>query len=57
MTNLSWVDDGGVYTNLEDWLKWDQNFYNNTLGTTGNEFVRLMEQTYSVSGDYAWAGC
>ncbi len=54
MTNLSWVGDGGVYTNLEDWLKWDQNFYHNTLGTTGDEFVRLMEQTYSVSGDYAW---
>lgn len=54
MTNLSWVGDGGVYTNLEDWLRWDQNFYHNTLGTTGDEFVRLMEQTYSVSGDYAW---
>ncbi len=54
MTNLSWVGDGGVYTNLEDWLKWDQNFYHNTLGTTGDEFVGLMEQTYSVSGDYAW---
>jgi len=54
MTNLSWVGDGGVYTNLDDWLKWDQNFYHNILGNTGDDLVRLMEQTYSVSGNYAW---
>ena len=54
MTNLSWVGDGGVYTNLDDWLKWDQNFYHNILGNTGDDFVRLMEQPYSVSGEYAW---
>lgn len=24
MTNLDWVGDGGVYTSLEDFLKWDQ---------------------------------
>jgi len=54
MTNLSWVGDGGVYTNLDDWLKWDQNFYHNILGHTGADFVRLMEQPYSVSGEYAW---
>lgn len=54
MTNLSWVGDGGVYTNLDDWFKWDQNFYHNILGETGAGLVRQMEQTYSVSGDYAW---
>jgi CubicO group peptidase (beta-lactamase class C family) len=54
MTNLSWVGDGGVYTNLDDWLKWDQNFYHNVLGNTGDELVSLMEQPYSVSDDYAW---
>ena len=54
MTNLSWVGDGGVYTNLDDWLKWDQNFYHNVLGNTGDAFVALMEQTYSVSDEYAW---
>jgi len=54
MTNLSWVGDGGVYTNLDDWLKWDQNFYHNVLGSSGDTFVSQMEQTYSVSGGYAW---
>ena len=54
MTNLSWVGDGGVYTNLDDWLKWDQNFYHNVLGTAGQELVHQMEQSYSVSGNYAW---
>ena len=54
MTNLSWVGDGGVYTNLDDWFKWDQNFYHNVLGNSGDAFVSLMEQPYSVSGEYAW---
>jgi len=54
MTNLSWVGDGGVYTNLDDWLKWDQNFYHNVLGNRGAGFVSQMEQSYSVSGEYAW---
>jgi CubicO group peptidase (beta-lactamase class C family) len=54
MTNLSWVGDGGVYTNLDDFLKWDQNFYHNVLGTKGQDLISQMEQPYSVSGDYAW---
>jgi len=54
MTNLSWVGDGGVYTNLDDWLKWDQNFYHNILGNRGADLVRQMEQPYSVSGEYGW---
>jgi CubicO group peptidase (beta-lactamase class C family) len=54
MTNLSWVGDGGVYTNLDDWFKWDQNFYHNILGDKGADFVRQLEQSYSVSGEYAW---
>ena len=54
MTNLSWVGDGGVYTNLDDFLKWDQNFYHNRLGNKGADLVRQMEQPYSVSGEYAW---
>jgi len=54
MTNLSWVGDGGVYTNLDDWFKWDQNFYHNVLGTRGDALVSQMEQTYSVSGNYSW---
>ena len=31
VTNLSWVGDGGVYTSLNDFIKWDENFYENKL--------------------------
>ena len=43
MTNLSWAGDGGVYTNMDDWLKWDQNFYHNVLGAKGHELIHQME--------------
>lgn len=42
MTNLDWVGDGGVYTNLDDFLKWDQNFYSNQLGRGGESLVSLV---------------
>ena len=32
MTNLFWVGDGGLHTNLDDMLKWDSNFYEPKLG-------------------------
>jgi len=42
MTNLSWVGDGGVYTNLDDFLQWDQNFYDNKLGNGTAELIELV---------------
>jgi len=42
MTNLSWIGDGGVYTNLDDFIKWDQNFYNNKLGKGTNKLIELV---------------
>lgn len=54
MTNLSWVGDGGVYTNIDDFIKWDQHFYQNPLGVNGQALIEKMEKTYSVSADYAW---
>ncbi len=59
MTNLSWVGDGGVYTSLEDFLKWDQNFYNNRLGDRGSEFIDVLETPHSFlessrGPQYAW---
>ena len=33
MTNLDWVGDGGIYTNLDDFIYWDRNFDNNKLGS------------------------
>jgi CubicO group peptidase (beta-lactamase class C family) len=32
MTSLEMVGDGGVFTTIDDLLKWDRNFYNNRLG-------------------------
>jgi CubicO group peptidase (beta-lactamase class C family) len=42
-TNLDWVGDGGVYTSIDDFIHWDQNFYHNILGNTGQQLVELME--------------
>jgi len=38
MTQLEMIGDGGVFTTIEDMFKWDQNFYNNILGSP-----KLME--------------
>jgi len=46
MTNLSWVGDGGVYTNLDDFIKWDQNFYNNKLGKGGDSLIELVTKPH-----------
>lgn len=42
MTNLDWVGDGGVYTNLDDFIKWDQNFYDNKLGLGGGDLINMV---------------
>lgn len=41
MTNLFWVGDGGLHTNIEDMVKWDNYFYNPSLG---NEPAKLLTQ-------------
>ncbi|MEM6606783.1 MAG: serine hydrolase domain-containing protein [Pseudomonadota bacterium] len=42
MTNLFWVGDGGLHTNLEDMRKWDQHFYAPTLGADPATLLALM---------------
>lgn len=42
MTNLFWVGDGGLHTNLEDLLKWDQNFYTPKLGKNPSKLMQQM---------------
>lgn len=32
MTNLFWVGDGGLHTNLDDMLTWDRSFYEPSVG-------------------------
>ena len=46
VTNLSWVGDGGVYTSLNDFIKWDENFYENKLGMGGQSLNQTMEMTF-----------
>ncbi len=46
MTNLSNVGDGGVYTSINDFIKWDQNFYNNKLGKKSHELIEVMERNF-----------
>jgi len=52
MTNLSWVGDGGVYTNLDDFLKWDQNFYSNRLGKGGEALIKLVTTPHPDTIEY-----
>ncbi len=40
MTTLDMVGDGGVFTTVEDLLKWDRNFYEPRVG--GADFVQTM---------------
>jgi CubicO group peptidase (beta-lactamase class C family) len=56
MTNLSWVGDGGVYTNLDDFLKWDQNFYNNKLGKGGDSLVKTVTTPHPDTIEYTDEG-
>lgn len=55
-TNLAWVGDGGVYTNLDDFIKWDRNFYNNKLGKGGDALIRLVTTPHPDTIEYADEG-
>lgn len=39
---LKVIGDLGVFTTIEDFLKWDQNFYRNKLGKGTQELIRTM---------------
>lgn len=56
MTNLSWVGDGGVYTNLDDFIKWDQNFYDNKLGKGGPSLIEMVTTPHPDTISYTDAG-
>ena len=46
MTNLSNIGDGGVYTTINDFIKWDDNFYANKLGESSTSLIGTMEQNF-----------
>jgi len=39
---LKVIGDLGVFTTIEDFLKWDQNFYNNKLGKGTQNLINMM---------------
>jgi hypothetical protein len=51
MTILDMVGDGGVYTTIEDFLLWDRNFYDNTLGGGGEELIELVTTPGELTTD------
>jgi len=56
MTNLSWIGDGGVYTNLDDFIKWDQNFYNNQLGMGNESLIKTVTTPHPDTIEYTDEG-
>lgn len=42
MTQLNMIGDGGVFTSVEDFFKWDQNFYANKLGQGTQDLIHML---------------
>jgi hypothetical protein len=42
MTQLDMIGDGGIYTTVDDFFKWDQNFYANKLGNRTQALIDLV---------------
>jgi len=42
MTTLPMTGDGGVFTSVKDLFLWDQNFYNNILGNSGQALIEKI---------------
>ncbi len=42
------VGSGGVYSTVEDLYLWDQNFYDNQLGTKGQKLINKMQEEGSL---------
>ena len=53
------VGSGGVYSNINDLYKWDQNFYHNVLGKGGPKIITKMQEdgilNNGESAGYAFA--
>ncbi|NOR13737.1 MAG: serine hydrolase [Candidatus Aminicenantes bacterium] len=43
MTTLPMTGDGGVFTSVEDLFLWDQNFYDNRLGESGQGLIGKIQ--------------
>lgn len=52
MTNLNWVGDGGVYTNLDDFIRWDRNFYANKIGKGDPSLIKTVTTPHPDTIEY-----
>ena len=52
MTQLDIIGDGSIYTTIEDFFEWDQNFYHNGLGNGTQELIdRVLTRGVLNDGD------
>ena len=56
MTNLEYVGDGGVFTTLDDFIKWDQNFFANKLGKGGQSLIKVMQTPHPATIEFTEDG-
>jgi len=49
MTQLDMIGDGGIFTTVEDFFKWDQNFFNNKLGNGTQDLINLILTTDNLN--------
>ncbi len=42
MTQLDMIGDGGIFTTIDDFFKWDQNFFANRLGKKSAELISMV---------------
>lgn len=54
MTNLYTLGDGGLHTSINDFIKWDRNFYDPRLGKDPAAFRDLMNTPNSDFVDEGW---
>jgi CubicO group peptidase (beta-lactamase class C family) len=58
VTQLDMIGDGGIFTTVEDFFRWDQNFYDNRLGAGSQGLIELILSRDKLNGgrenDYAF---
>lgn len=57
MTRLEQIGTGSIFTTIEDFFKWDQNFYDNKLGQGRQSLIDMVETPGTLNnGDSAHYG-
>ena len=49
--DLDLLGDGGVFISIDDFIHWDQNFYDNKLGSGGPALMDIVLSTYPLGRD------